>query len=169
MRVSVLLGMLTVVVVLTGCEQKPPAQPAANLPPVPTLPTVPQPPVVPQPAPPPATETVVAEVGVGQKGRSLDEHEGVYVTPVKTIWSTREFLAFNALVPQALQLYEAEHGNRPKTHEEFMEKIIKLNQIRLPELPPGQTYKWDPMQGDKGELMVVRPKNSTTPGFTATP
>src|SRR5687768_11564956 len=31
------------------------------------------------------TERVEAGVGVGLKGRSLDEHEGIYVTPAKTM------------------------------------------------------------------------------------
>lgn len=49
---------------------------------------------------------------------------------------------------RALQLYQAEHGEYPASHEEFMEKIIKPNQIQLPELEPGYEYLYkseDPM------------------------
>jgi hypothetical protein len=120
-------------------------------------------------APAPAPQPVPAGVGVGQRGRSLDEHEGLYVTPVKSLFSTQEFLTYNVAVTQALNLYEAEHGNRPKTHQEFMDKIIKANNIHLPELPPGRTYRWDPTQGDKGELMVDPPPQNPTPGTAPAP
>jgi hypothetical protein len=110
----------------------------------------------------PPVDTVKAEVGVGKTGRSLDQNEGLYVTSVKALWSTEEYLAFNVSVVHALDLYEAEHGKRPKTHEEFMQQIIRPNNIRLPELPPGQTYRWDPTQGEKGELMVDPPPKAAT-------
>lgn len=44
----------------------------------------------------------------------------------------------------ALKLYQAEHGEFPKTHEEFMEKIIKSNQLQLPELEVGYEYLYKP-------------------------
>ncbi len=54
-------------------------------------------------------------------------------------------------VDQALNLYKATNGDLPKTHEEFMEKIIKANQINLPTLREGDKYIYDP---EKGQLMV---------------
>jgi hypothetical protein len=53
-----------------------------------------------------------------------------------------------------MQLYEATNGKKPTTHEEFMEQIIRANQIVLPELPAGQRYVYDP---ETGELMVEKP------------
>jgi hypothetical protein len=158
---------------LAGCESQPPpvgAQPQPS-PPLATIapPVEPAPvPAEPQPAPAPMpeTETVKAEVGVGKKGRSLDEYEGIVVTPVKTIWSTQEFLAYNVQVKKALDLFNATEGRMPKSHEEFMEKIIAPNLIKLPQLPEGQRYKWDPQTN---QLMVERPKKTTTPGFTNAP
>jgi hypothetical protein len=54
-----------------------------------------------------------------------------------------------------------------------MEKIVKFNNIKLPQLPPGQTYFYDP---ETNQLMVRRPKpNGAVPpgsapqGETATP
>jgi hypothetical protein len=102
----------------------------------------------------PAGDRVKAEVGVGQAGRSLDQYEGVYVTPAKAYFGFREKAVFTATLPKAMQLYEALNG-KPKTHEEFMTKIIEANHIQLPELPPGQRYVYDP---EKGELMVERPR-----------
>jgi hypothetical protein len=54
-------------------------------------------------------------------------------------------------VEYALKLYKAQHGELPKSHEEFMDKIIKFNNIKLPELQPGDEYLYDP---DEGELFV---------------
>jgi hypothetical protein len=124
----------------TGPELAPPAQatPAA----------------VPGPAPAADMERVKAEKGVGVKGRSLDEHEGVLVTPAKAYFSVRERAVFEMQIPQALKLFKATNGNGPKTHEEFMAQIIDANQIQLPELPAGQRYVYDP---EKEELQVERP------------
>jgi hypothetical protein len=110
------------------------------------------------PAPPPAdpsSELVKAEKGVGLKGRSLDEYEGAVVTPAKAFFAAKERIAFEIEVPHALQLYEATSGQAPKTHQEFMENVIKANQIKLPVLPPGHEYVYDP---EGKQLMVKRPK-----------
>jgi hypothetical protein len=122
-------------------------------------PTPPAPPST-DSAPPPAatepeTERIKAEKGVGLKGRSLDQYEGVLVTPAKAFFSAKERIAFEIQVPHALQLYKASEGQAPKTHDEFMEKIVQFNQIKLPILPPGHKYVYDP---ETEQLMVERPK-----------
>jgi hypothetical protein len=113
----------------------------------------------PQPSPQPTadenTERVKAEKGVGLKGRSLDPYDGPLATPAKTFFSTKERIAFDIEVPKALQLYEASSGEAPKTHDEFMENVIKANQIKLPVLPPGHKYVYDVATK---QLMVERPK-----------
>jgi hypothetical protein len=111
-------------------------------------------PVSPPPAEP-ATERVKAEKGVGIKGRSLDQHEGLLVTPAKAFFSTKERIAFEIEVPHALNLYKATEGSGPKSHEEFMEKIIQFNRIKLPQLPPDAKYVYDV---ETEQLMVERPK-----------
>lgn len=101
-----------------------------------------------------------AEVGVGIKGDSLRTEEGVgkiIASPAVALFNTRERVVFEIQIPQALNLYQASEGNFPKTHEEFMEKIIKANAIQLPELKPGMQYRFRP---DLGELWV-EPMNST--------
>ena len=107
------------------------------------------------PAEPPPTERIKAEVGVGIKGRSLDQHEGIIVTPAKTLFKAKERIAFDIAVPHALALYKAENGQGPKSHEEFMEKIVTFNGIQLPKLPDGHRYVYDP---ESEQLMVERPK-----------
>ena len=92
--------------------------------------------------------------GSGKQGRSLDQHEGIYVTPVKALFSTKETIVFDFQVKPAIDRYKAYEGHAPKNHEEFMEKIIKENSIKLPELPEGHKYVYDPMTET---LMVEKP------------
>ena len=46
-------------------------------------------------------------------------------------------------IQHTLDLYQATNGEYPKTREEFMEKIIKENNIALPVLPFYQEYGYD--------------------------
>ncbi len=46
-------------------------------------------------------------------------------------------------IQQALQLYNALHGKYPKDHAEFMEGIVKANNIQLPVLPGKRRYQYD--------------------------
>jgi hypothetical protein len=115
-------------------------------------------PAQPSPGGEPNTERVKAQKGVGIKGRSLDEYEGVVVTPVKSYFSTKERIVFEIAVPQAMNLFQATEGRFPESHDEFMEKIVKFNNIQLPELPMGHKYVYDP---ETHELLVERPKRKT--------
>lgn len=107
-----------------------------------------------QPVAAPGTELIPAKPGVGIKGRSLDEHEGLIVTPAKTLFKAKERIAFEIAIPHALNLYIATNGDAPKTHAEFMQKIVIENNIQLPKLPDGHLYEYDP---ERKELMVRRP------------
>ena len=60
---------------------------------------------------------------------------------------------FNQLVG-AMKFFKADKGRNPKSHEEFMKEIIKENGIKLPELPEGSKYLYDPAKGD---LFVIQP------------
>ena len=114
---------------------------------------------------PPTTETNGSEtsvqreaagVGVGIKGRSLDGEDvnKMIAEPARQYFRLRERLVFEAEIPKAMQLYQATEGQAPKSHEEFMQKIIEANSIRLPDLPPGGRYIYDP---STEQLMVERP------------
>jgi hypothetical protein len=102
----------------------------------------------------PGSDRVKADVGVGVKGRGLDQFKGPLVTPAKAYFTMREKAIFQIRIPHAMQTYEALHGNAPRTHEQFMAEIIQASQIKLPDLPPGQRYVYDPQAK---ELMVERP------------
>lgn len=131
-----------------GCGQ--PSQPAAVTPVSSTAPAG----VVAAPESPAATVLEKAGVGSGKKGRSLDQHEGIVFTPAKTLFAAKEKIKFEIEIPHALQLYEALEGSAPKSHDEFIEKVIKANNIELPELPAGHKYVYDPMTKT---LMVEKP------------
>jgi hypothetical protein len=157
-----------------------PATPAPAPPAIPTqpLPTTVAPPTVsptpppteaqipnpPQPAPttlpePPATpgDTVKAGVGTTNEGRTLDNLDAVQnaiAYPAKTFFAVREKVKFQIEIPSAYKLYKAENET-PLTFDEFKQKVLDPNNIKLPMLPPGHSYEWDP---EKEELMVRQPK-----------
>jgi hypothetical protein len=96
-----------------------------------------------------------AEVGVGVKGRDYGG-PGFVTTPVMAKFSTEQRIAFEIQIPNAMKIYKAAHDNKgPKTHEEFMNVIIKEHGVQLPDLPQGETYLYIPKTE---ELMVKVPQ-----------
>jgi hypothetical protein len=93
----------------------------------------------------------VADVGVTGKGRY---NPGLITTPVSTYWRTQEATVFTIQIPKTMQLYKATYGHAPKSHEEFMQQIIQANMIKLPDLPAGERYVYDPKTE---QLMVEGP------------
>ena len=117
----------------------------------------PEPEVAPVATEPVQTKRVPAEVGVGQRGRSLDNETGigrVIAQPAKSLFAFEEKAIFDFKIVPAMNLYKASSGKNPSSDEEFMTKIIRANNIRLPELPEGHKYVYEP---STGKLMVERP------------
>jgi len=157
--------------VMGGFESTPPVDPVANnfTPTAAPAPSAPAPPApatgAPQPgfagqpgipsSPAGGSDFVPAQAGVGIKGRSLDPHEGIIVTPAKTLFTARERIVFEIAIPQSLNLYKASNGQAPATHDEFMQKIVLEQNIQLPQLPAGHRYVYDPQTE---QLLVERPK-----------
>jgi hypothetical protein len=56
-------------------------------------------------------------------------------------------------ITHALGIFNATEGRYPANHEEFMERIIKENNIQLPKLPYQGKYMYDV---EKHELVIVR-------------
>jgi len=104
-------------------------------------------------APLPATVRVKAGVGVGEKGRGYGG--GPVTTPVAAYFAVQERVVFDIQIPHAVDLYKATEGHAPRTQDEFMRDIIAANQIRLPTLPEGHQYIYDPQAG---QLMVEHPQ-----------
>lgn len=95
-------------------------------------------------------ESGQAKVGVGKKGDGYGNHVPI-LKPASVFFKAKEKIAFEIVIPKNLQLFEATYGRKPKSHDEFMQKIIKEGKVKLPELKDGLEYYYDPMQG---ELMV---------------
>jgi hypothetical protein len=94
---------------------------------------------------------------LAQGGRPTDGkiHAKDYITLQADAYRTAIGNISEMAVKHSIDLYEAEHGEKPKTYEEFMEVIIKKGQpdgLWLPMLPYYQEYAYDP---DKKELVVI--------------
>jgi hypothetical protein len=93
-----------------------------------------------------------AEVGAGAKGRDYGG-PGFVTTPVEVYFRTGDRIAFEVHIPKNMELYKAQHDNKgPKTHEEFMQVIVKEGGVDLPELPADEEYLYDP----KTEQLMIR-------------
>jgi hypothetical protein len=121
-------------------------------------PSAPQP-VQPAPAPPtePGTERVKAQAGVGAKGRSLDQYEGVVVTPVKAYFAGKERAFFDIEFPGNYRIWRVQQDRAPKDFEELKANFLDPMGLtkKLPVLRQGHKYVWD---AEKEELQVERPE-----------
>ncbi len=134
-----------------GPADTPAEAPAADAPPA----AAPDGAAMPADAPAPGDELSKAEVGVGVKGKDYGG-PGFVTTPIETMFTIEERIAFDVQIPNSMKIYKAAHDNKgPKTHEEFMDVIIKENGVQLPELPPGNVYWYD---AKTEQLMVRAPK-----------
>lgn len=61
----------------------------------------------------------------------------------------------------AVRLFQASEGRFPKDYQEFMDKIIKENNIALPKLPFYQEYKYD--EANHRLLVVEYPEKKAGP------
>lgn len=85
-----------------------------------------------------------AVVGVSPKGQGYGG--GLITEPISLYFKVPQMMVFRIQIPHAMNLYRGLHGHFPKTHEEFMDKIIKENAIQLPPLPAGARYVYDPQK-----------------------
>ena len=89
-----------------------------------------------------AAEPQVVTAKTPKKGRTLHD-QGTYLSAVGSARFRTEHQMILHQVTHALNLYQAEHGYYPKSHEEFMVKIVEPNLIVLPELEEGYEYWYD--------------------------
>ncbi len=101
-----------------------------------------------------STPPVVREKAAAGAGRKGHYKQGLVTTPLSVYWRAQERIAFQVQIPHALQLYKAMNGHYPRTQEEFVKEILVPNGVKLPELPKGHRYVYDP---EKGELLVEHP------------
>lgn len=72
--------------------------------------------------------------------------------PLEAVEPTRQRIAILEIT-HAVNLFHALEGRYPKDHDEFMEKVIKANNIRLPQLGTRYSYQYDV---ENHELLVVK-------------
>jgi hypothetical protein len=80
----------------------------------------------------------------------------VYVTQIDRL-ATLE-------IEHALNLYEAMNDRYPKDYQEFMDEIIKANNIALPKLPVYQEYRYDEKEH---KLVIIENPALKAPGAPA--
>lgn len=93
-----------------------------------------------------------AVAGVGKEGQRFKDDTGVakmMTGPLSALANVKQKVVLEIQVKQAIDLFKAQEGRFPKSHEEFMEKCITFNRIQLPELPEGHVYRFNT---EKGEL-----------------
>ena len=159
---------------INGCDLAQPKNLGQGEPPAPPI-EVPQPQVeVPPPVHEPAqaennTVTVTAAPGMSGKGNygtpTGNNPMEIITVPISTMFRTQDRLILQQ-VEYAMNLYKAEHGRAPASHDEFWERIIVANNLhpdqpsanrnKLPQLPPGQEYIYDPKDG---VLKIRKPKD----------
>ncbi len=109
-------------------------------------------------AAPPGTVREQAHVGMGVRGRGYGN--GLIAVAAASLWSVRERMGL-LMIEDAVKKYKAlNDGHGPKTTDEFMKKIVEENNIKLPLLPPGQTYEWD---AEDETLMIRKPVDPNGP------
>ncbi len=86
----------------------------------------------------------------GKKSRK----EGGYLGRVLGAGMYAQHQAIFLQVKQAINLDYGLNGDFAKSHEEFMERVIKFNKIELPELDEGDEYLYDP---EDHTLKIHRP------------
>lgn len=84
-----------------------------------------------------------------QKIRATDP----ITAPLTAYGPTMEKISIIA-IDQAVGLFYATEGRYPKDYDEFMEKIVRANNIKLPVLPYGGKYQYN--EADHN-LVIVRP------------
>ena len=144
---------LALALALAGCDQPTGAtRPRTKLVLEPET-TTPAP--APEPSPPPvAPRPILGEKTQDVRDMAKEQKAGGVATQPRITAKDPILLTGNAYVSivsqaaslnikHALDLYQAETGEFPKTTEEFMEKIIKANNVALPKLPFYQEYGYD--------------------------
>lgn len=92
--------------------------------------------------PPPVEEPTVVEFD-GNRGEPHEET----LNPLRVAGHAYVFSMdrlIEAQIRKGMDLYKASNGHYPKTHEEYMQKIIADGLIELPELESGYEYWYNP-------------------------
>ena len=93
--------------------------------------------------------------GLDPKKGKKSRKEGGYLGSVLGAGMYAQHQVIFLQVKQAINLDYGLNGDFPKSHEEFMERVIKFNNLQLPELDEGDEYLYDP---EDHTLKIYRPE-----------
>jgi len=103
------------------------------------------------------TVTVTAAPGMSGKGNygtpTSNNAMEIITVPISTMFRTQDRIVLMQ-IQDAVNKFRAEHDRFPASHEEFMEKIIRANNIPF-RLPPGHEFVYE-----GGELKIRKPKDA---------
>jgi hypothetical protein len=88
-------------------------------------------------------------------GRRSRRAGGLGTTMAALPYAQFQTMIYN--IDEANALYNAEHGDWPKSQEEFIKNIVEFNKIKLPEIPDGEEYCYVPEQGEVGLQIRLKP------------
>jgi len=94
--------------------------------------------------------------GLDPKKGKLSREQGGYLGSVLGAGMYAQHQAIFLQVKNAINLDYGLNGDFPKSHEEFMERVIKFNKLQLPELDEGDQYLYDP---EDHTLKIFRPES----------
>ena len=105
----------------------------------------------------PNLERLKAGKGVGKAGRSLDQYEGIYVTPVKSLFAAKERIFYEIEFKGNYNVWRQTVDRAPKDFDELKAQFLDPLGLtaKLPRLPDGHKYVWD---AATEELLVERPR-----------
>jgi hypothetical protein len=97
-----------------------------------------------------------SEPAIAQKAsdRPPLQTQGGYAGAVFGANRTIRIMADDLAWKKSVQLFEAEHGRKPKDTQEFMDRI-RSEGTPLPSIEPGTKYLYMPNEGQFGELYQV--------------
>lgn len=106
------------------------------------------------------TTQKVGEFDPNKKDQEISNSEVHYSNPVTGPLEAKvpiEEQISKLSIQHAVDIFHATHGRYPNDYEEFMEKIIKENGVRLPLLPADREYQYDT---ENHKLVVVVKKKA---------
>ncbi len=110
-------------------------------------------------APPKPAEIGEFDQKAGKEVVTLDAKVTNPITgPLEILKKARVELPMLA-IEHALNIFNANEGRFPKSHDEFMTQVIAANNIRLPVLPSGLDYQYDV---DGHRLVIVNTADGKT-------
>lgn len=103
----------------------------------------------------------IQEFNPNAQGMKVSKAEFEYTDPISgplQAYGPALERAFVPMVNREIETFRALNGRYPKDYKEFMDEVIKKNDIKLPVLPGGKTWTYDPKEH---VVKVMEPKTST--------